>query len=133
MKMKSVRSPHVKEPPEQTWTNAKVFGNQFFVSGVTAHDGQGSVDGDGSMYDQARRAFEKIRHLVEAAGGRMDDIIQMTIHVTDISQRKEVWRARREFFSGDYPCSTLVEVKALAAPPVHVEITVTGFLGASQG
>lgn len=132
MKMMSVRSPHVKDAPAGTWTNAKLFGTQFFVSGMTAHDGNGEVEGDGSMYDQARLTFQKIKHLVNAAGAAMDDVIEMTIYVTDITQRKEVWRARQEFFTGDFPCSTLVEVRALAAPPIHVEISVRGFVGASQ-
>jgi 2-iminobutanoate/2-iminopropanoate deaminase len=131
MKMQRIRSPQVKEPAEQTWSNAKRYGDHFFVSGMTAHDLNGNVAGDGSMYDQARRTFEKIRHLVESAGATMDDIVQLTIHVTDIAQREEVWRARREFFTGDFPCSTLVEVSALATPQLKVEITAVGFVGAS--
>ena len=130
MKMKTVRSPAVREPAPRTWSNAKVVGNQFFISGMTAHDGQGHVEGDGSMYDQAMRTFAKIRHLAEAAGAKMDDIVRLDIFVTDIAQRKEVWRAREQFFSGDFPCSTLVEVSALATPAVLVEITATGFIGA---
>jgi enamine deaminase RidA (YjgF/YER057c/UK114 family) len=84
------------------------------------------------MYDQAMRTFGKIRHLAEAAGAKMDDIVRLDIYVTDISQRKEVWRAREQFFSGDFPCSTLVEVKALALPALLVEINATGFIGASR-
>ena len=130
MKMQTLHSPKVKEPAPRTWSNAKLVGNQFFVSGMTAHDGQGSVEGDASMYGQSMRTFEKIKHLVEAAGAGMNDIIQLNIFVTDIAQRKEVWRAREQFFSGDYPCSTLVEVSALATPALLVEINATGFIGA---
>lgn len=130
MKMQTLHSPKVKEPAPRTWSNAKRCGNQFFVSGMTAHDGQGKVEGDGSMYDQAKRTFTKIQGMVEAAGAKMDDIIEMTIYVTDISQRKEVWRAREQFFSGDFPCSTLVEVKGLAVPELLVEINCSGFAGA---
>jgi enamine deaminase RidA (YjgF/YER057c/UK114 family) len=133
MKMKTIRSAAVRDPAPRTWSNAKVVGSQFFVSGMTAHDGQGHVEGDGSMYDQALRTFGKIRHLVEAAGAKMDDIVRLDIYVTDIAQRKEVWRAREQFFSGDFPCSTLVEVKALAIPALLVEINATGFIGASEG
>lgn len=132
MKMKSVHSAKVREPAPSTWTNAKLYGNQLFISGMTAHDGNGNVEGDGSIYDQARRTFQKIKDLIEAEGGRMNDIIQMTIFLTDITQRKEVWRARQEFFSGDFPCSTLVEVSALAAPPIHVEINAQAFIGAAE-
>ena len=128
MRMKTLHSPKVKEPQPKTWSNAKMVGNQFFVSGMTAHDGAGKVAGDASMYGQAKTTFSKIQSMVEAAGGTMDDIVEMTIYVTDISQRKEVWRARQEFFSGDFPCSTLVEVKGLAIPELLVEINCSGFV-----
>ena len=52
----------------------------------------------------------------------MADVVKVVIYVTDISRREEVWRARREFFSGDFPVSTLVEVSALAMPELKVEI-----------
>jgi 2-iminobutanoate/2-iminopropanoate deaminase len=130
--MQSVRTASVKEPKAGTWTNAKVFQDQFFVSGMTAHDLAGKVQGDGSMYDQARITFQKIRDLVEAAGANMNDIIELSIFVTNIAEREEVWRARREFFSGDFPCCTLVEVKGLATPELKVEIKATGFIGAGQ-
>jgi len=130
MTMQSIRSPQIKSAPPQTWTNCKVNGDQFFISGMTAHDLSGNVEGDGSMYDQARRTFQKIRHLVEACGAVMDDIIQLNIFVTQIEERQEVWRARKEFFTGDFPCCTLVEVKGLATPALKVEINAVGFIGA---
>jgi enamine deaminase RidA (YjgF/YER057c/UK114 family) len=106
---------------------------QVFIAGMTAGDGKGGVLGDGSMYSQAKETFTKIKHLVEAAGGTMNDIIRVDIYVTDIKQREEVWKARREFFTGDFPTSTLVEVRALATPQLLVEVNATGFLGGSAG
>jgi 2-iminobutanoate/2-iminopropanoate deaminase len=133
MKMQRVTSPHVKEAPPGTWSNCRVHGNQIFVAGMTANDSQGGVLGDGSMYSQARETFTKIKHLVEAAGGVMNDIIRVDIYVTDITRREEVWKARREFFTGDFPTSTLVEVRALATPQLLVEVNAIGFLGGSAG
>jgi enamine deaminase RidA (YjgF/YER057c/UK114 family) len=63
----------------------------------------------------------------------MNDVVRLDIYVTDIKQREEVWRARREFFTGDFPVSTLVEVRALATPKLVVEVNATGFLGGSAG
>ena len=133
MKMQRVISPHVKEPAPETWSNCRIYGNQFFVAGMTAGDGTGGVLGDGSMYSQARETFTKIKRFVEAAGGTMNDIIRVDIYVTDIKQREEVWKARREFFTGDFPTSTLVEVRALATPQLLVEVNATGFVGGSNG
>lgn len=132
MTMARVTSPQVKEAAPGTWSNCRVHGNQVFVAGMTANDGAGGMLGDGSMYSQAKETFTKIRHLIGAAGGTMNDIIRLDIYVTDIKQREDVWRARREFFTGDFPTSTLVEVRALATPKLLVEINATGFLGGSE-
>ena len=129
MKMARVTSPHVKEAAPGTWSNCRVHGNQVFIAGMTANDGAGGMLGDGSMYSQAKETFTKIRHLIGAAGGTMNDVIRLDIYVTDIKRREDVWRARREFFTGDFPTSTLVEVRALATPKLLVEINAIGFLG----
>ena len=128
---KRISSPQVPEPPPQTWSNALVVGHQVFVAGMVARDGAQLLGGD-SMYGQAQAIFAKIKHLMEAAGGRMDDIVKVNIFVTDIKRREEVWKARREVFTGDFPVSTLVEVRALAAPELLVEIEAVAILGAAQ-
>ena len=123
-------SPHVQDPPPQTWSNCLVVGNQVFIAGMTSRTGT-EVVGGSSMYEQARAVFTKIRHLMEAASGRMDDIVKVVIYVTDIKRREEVWQARREFFRGDFPVSTLIEISALATPELLVEIDAIGILGAA--
>ena len=75
----------------------------------------------------------KIKFLIEAAGGTMADIVRVNIFVTNIDQRQEVWRARREFFTGDFPVSTLVEVSALALPEMEVEVEAVAILDAGTG
>ena len=43
-----------------------------------------------------------------------------------------VWQARREFFSGNFPASTLVQVAALATPALKVEINAVAHIGAGH-
>ena len=125
-----VSSPQVQDPPPQTWSNCLVVGSQVFIAGMISRTGTETVGG-ASMYEQARAIFAKIKHLMEAAGGRMDDIVKVVIYVTDIKRREEVWKARREVFSGDFPVSTLIEIRALATPDLLVEIDAIGILGAA--
>ena len=73
-------------------------------------------------YEQTKQIFTRIKRICEAAGGSLEDIVKMTIYMVDIKNNTEVWRARREFFSGDFPASTLVEVRSLAGPETLVEI-----------
>jgi len=125
-----ISNPNVPEPPPQTWSNCLLVGNQVFIAGMTCRSGDEVVGGN-SMYEQARAIFTKIRHLMEAAGGQMDDIVKVVIYVMDMKRREEVWEARREFFSGAFPVSTLVEIRALASPELLVEIEAIGVLGSA--
>ena len=75
--------------------------------------------------------FESMRHLVVAAGGCMNDIATVNIYVTDMKHRPAVLEARRAFFTGDFPCSTLVAVSARIDPRLLVEINAVAFIGAS--
>ena len=125
-KIVRVTSPEVSEPPAGTWSNCLVVNGVAYLAGMTA----GGAEGD--EYAQGKVIFTKIRHLVEAAGGSMADIVKVTIFVTDITQREKVWQARREFFTGNFPASTLVQVAALANPSLKVEIEAVAHIGASK-
>jgi 2-iminobutanoate/2-iminopropanoate deaminase len=124
-----VISPNVPEPAPRTWSNCLTVDGVAYVAGMTARDRNGMVI-EGDEYDQAKLIFAKIRHLLEAAGGVMADIVKLTIFVTDITQRERVWRARAEAFTGDFPVSTLVQVAALAQPTIKVEIDAIAHIGA---
>lgn len=129
MKKQRFISPKVGEPPAKTWSNCLKVGDHVFIAGMTAREGTTVVGGD-DMYQQAKAIFTKIGHLMEAAGGKPDDIVKVVIYVTDIKRREEVWKARAELFSGDFPVSTLVEVRALAMPELLVEVEAIAILGA---
>ena len=124
MHLRKVTTPAVPEPPGGIFTNCYVLDKQVFMAGqVSAGDG---------MEAQARGVFTKIRHLLEAAGGSLSDVVKMTVYVTDMSKRPEFGKVRAEFFPGEKPCSTLVEVKGLALPEYLIEVDVTAVLGAGR-
>lgn len=128
-KFRRVTSPDVAEPAPETWSNCLVAGNTVYIAGLTARDSSGAAMAGADDEAQARAIFTKIKALLEAAGGEMADVVKMTIYVTDIRRREQVWKARREFFSGDFPTSTLVEVSKLADPAITVEIDAIAHLG----
>ena len=88
------------------------------------------VDGT-DEYEQTKVIFDQMKHLVSVAGGSMVDITKLTIFVTDIANREKVWKARAEFFEGDFPACSLVEVSALADLRILVEIEGVAHLGQS--
>src|SRR5271163_957345 len=121
-------SPEVPEPQAGTWSNCLVAGGFAYIAGMTARGSEAA----GDEYIQAKAIFSKIRHLVEAAGGAMADVMKVTIFVTDIGRREKVWQARREFFTGNFCASTLVQVAALATPALKVEINAVAPIDAGQ-
>ena len=133
MSKQRVTHPNVGEPPADTWSNCLIVDRHVYIAGLTARgqDFDGAIH-DNDAYTQAVTIFTKIKHLMEAAGGTMDDVVKVLIYLTDINDRDEVWRARREFFSGNYPVSTLIEISKLVRPELCVEIEAGGYLPATD-
>ncbi len=131
-RIRRVTSPAVPEPQPGLWSNCLVVDGIAYLSGFTARDQAQKAPAEADMYRQSQVIFGKMQALLEAAGGCMADMVKLTIFVTDITQREAVWKARREFFTGDFPACSLVEVSALAAPTILVEIEGVAYLGASR-
>ena len=128
--IRRVTSPDAPEPPPETWSNCLVVGSTAYIAGLTARAPDGSAQGGRDDYGQAKAIFAKIKALVEAAGGSMADVVKINVYVTDIRRREQIWNARKEFFTGNFPVSTLVEVSKLADPAITVEIEAVAHLGA---
>ena len=113
-------SPEVPEPPAGTWSNCLVVNGVAYLAGMTA---RGS---DGDEYAQAKTIFTKIRHLVEAAGGTMADIVKTNIYVLAEVEPGEIqkFRAVRDRYvnTAQPPASTFVVVSRLARPGWLIEI-----------
>ena len=122
----------VAEPPPERWSNCLVVGDVCYVAGMTSRANDGKTIQGTDAYEQAKIIFGKIKHMVEAAGGSMADVVKIVIYCTSIRDNTEVWRARREFFSGDFPVSTLVGVKELGTPNTLVEIEAIAHIGCGR-
>jgi enamine deaminase RidA (YjgF/YER057c/UK114 family) len=120
-----VGSPAVPEPADGRFSNCLLVDGIAYISGITSRDGD-------SVYAQAKIIFEKIKQLLESAGGSMADVVKITVFVTDINQRQGVHEARREFFTGNFPTATTVQVAALADPAYKVEIEAIAHIGAGN-
>lgn len=118
-------SPLVPDLPTATWTNALRVGPEVLMSGMTAHPATRDAALGGkplTTYEQTLVVLRKIEALVQAAGGHKHNIVKTVVYLTDIVDKDEVGRARREFFGAHFPCSTLVGVNALVFPELKVEV-----------
>lgn len=97
-------------------------GRPVFIAGQVANDKSGAVVGKGDFKAQTKQVFENLKTAVEAAGGTMSDVAKITIYVTDLSQIAALREIRQQYFTGNLPASTLVQVVSLARPEYLLEI-----------
>ena len=98
-------------------------GTTIYMAGQTGYpDERGEVH-PGDFDSQVRIAFERMRKTLQAAGGALDNIVTMTVFVTDMANGTRFTQLRREFFQEDrYPASALIGIKELARPEMMIEI-----------
>lgn len=63
--------------------------------------------------EQARRALENVRAIVESSGCTMADCVKVTIYLTDLSAFAQVNEVYKEFFAEPYPARSCIEVSAV--------------------
>ncbi|MGE0348431.1 RidA family protein [Hydrogenophaga sp.] len=126
MTPEKIHCPQVPDLPTASWTNGWRIGQEVVMSGMTAHPATREAAERGAplgAYEQAMRVLKKLEALVVAAGGHKHNIVKTVVYLTDITDKDEVGRARRDFFGTPHtPCSTLVAVSALVFPELRVEI-----------
>lgn len=83
----------------------------------------------GKFDAQVRCTFEKLAATLAEAGGSLDDIVTMTVFITEVRFNTRFVELRKEFFGDDYPASTLVTVAALNRPEMMVEIQAVAVVG----
>ena len=128
--MKKTRNNHEDiYPAGPHYVRAIRAGDTLYLSGITARNSD--ADGGPDM-DQLRVTLDRITRIVAAEGGRPSDIVMMTTYVTNMADfwpigadQMSVWE---EYFQGEWPTNSYVEVSALAEPGLTVEITATAVL-----
>lgn len=77
---------------------------------------------------QTREALRRIERALAEAGAALTDVVRTRMYVTDISRWREIAAVHSEVFSDILPAATMVEVSALIAPDLFVEIEVDAYL-----
>ena len=97
-------------------------GRVVWLAGVVAgEDSSGrslAADFDG----QVREVFARLGRTLEEAGGRLADMVTMTVFITDARLGDRFTQLRCEIFGDDFPASALITVAGLARPEMLVEV-----------
>lgn len=98
--------------------------NTVYVRGQTAMDLDGKIVGVGDAAAQTENAMKCAKILLEEAGARLEDVVKVTIYITDRAYREPVYRVVGKWLKGVYPVSTGLIVQGLARPEYLMEIDV---------
>jgi len=94
-------------------------GNLLFVSGqVGMRDGKVAE----GIEEQTRVTLENIREVIAQAGGSLQNVVKMTVFLTDMSLWAKMNEVYREYFPNEPPARSSLGVNGLAQPELLVEI-----------
>ena len=104
-------------------------GRTVYLSGATAfplyhkhpHDEQ-ELRPPESIGAQTRVSLNNLRLVLEAAGGKLTDIVKVTIFNTEMEHQDDVNRVYQEFFGGHRPARSHVGVSRLVGRGLKIEI-----------
>ena len=96
-----------------TYSQAIRSGNFVFLSGQIPLDPATMEIVDGDFDARARRVFENLKAVAEAAGGTLDQIVKLTVYLTDLENFAAVNVAMAEFFAEPYPARAALGVASL--------------------
>jgi 2-iminobutanoate/2-iminopropanoate deaminase len=80
-------------------------GDLVFVSGQASVDRRGAIVG-GTFDEEMRRSMENLRLTLEAAGCRLDDVVQVRAYVHDAADLPRYNKLYREYFAEPLPART---------------------------
>ena len=95
-------------------------GNMLYVSGNVGTDANGNL-AEGCEA-QSRQVMANIRAIVEAAGGRMEDVCKITCFLTNMDDYAAYSKVRSETWPANPPASSTVGVTCLVRPEMVVEV-----------
>jgi reactive intermediate/imine deaminase len=127
MNRKEVRVDGLADPISH-YTDAVVAGELLFISGLIAVDAQGTLVGGDDVAAQTRQVFANMRAVLDKAGCRFEDVVKVTVYLTDVDDRPKINPVRQEVFGNARPASTLVEVSRLVVPGAKVEIEAVALI-----
>jgi enamine deaminase RidA (YjgF/YER057c/UK114 family) len=99
-------------------------GNTIYLRGQTAQDLDGKVVGVGDPAAQTENAMKCAKILLEEAGSKLEDVVKITIYITDRAYREPVYRVVGKWLKGVFPVSTGLIVQGLARPEYLMEIDI---------
>jgi len=119
---------HTDKAPDAIGTYSQAVRHQglVFISGQIPLDPENMELVSGGIDAQIRQVFDNLSAICTAADGSLDDIVKLTIFLTDLGAFPQVNEIMGQYFTEPYPARAAVEVSAL---PKNVDVEMDAILG----
>lgn len=106
---------HTDDAPSAigTYSQAVRSGNFLFMSGQIPLDPASMEVVDGDFAARAHRVFQNLKAVAVAGGGNLDQVVKLTIYLTDLDNFATVNSVMSEYFSEPYPARAALGVASL--------------------
>ena len=112
-------------PKPSGYAHGVLAGNTVYLGGQTALDAQMRIV-DGGVVEQFRQAFSNVLTTLAEAGGRPEDLVSVTIYLTDVddylAHGREIGRIWRDMAGTEYPAMAGIGVSRLWQKEAVIEI-----------
>src|SRR5258708_27752878 len=118
-------------PQQRGYSEAVITegGRTMWLAGQTATTDDTGKSLAGDFEGQARQIFKNLNRTLEKAGGKLADMVQMTVFITDVRYGDRLTQTPRELFRDNIPGSALITITALANPDAKIEIQGYAVIG----
>lgn len=111
-------------------------GRLLFLAGQTGSDAEGRIVAPGDLVAQYEQVLHNLQTVVEAAGGKMQDITKINIFVRNrddyLAHLKPLGKVHQSFFGAYYPAIALFEISRFFQDEALIEIEGTAVLGTDE-
>jgi enamine deaminase RidA (YjgF/YER057c/UK114 family) len=120
-----------ERPQQRGYSEAVITegGKTIWLAGQTATVDDAGKSLAGDFEGQVRQLFKNLDRTLHKAGGKLGDMVQMTVFITDVRNGDRLTQIRREVFGDNFPGSALITITALAVPEAKIEIQGYAVIG----
>lgn len=106
-------------PPVGPYCHAVKHNQTLYLSGLTAF---GYPQQNDSTLEQIQCLYEQMQKIVECEGISLQNLIKVTLYVTDLSDMQCIRQSLLDYYGDHIPASTLVPVPMLFSPDINIEM-----------
>src|SRR5215470_20037564 len=104
-------------------------GRVVWLAGQVAGEDAAGKSLAGDFDGQVHEVFRRLGETLAEAGGRLADMVTMTVFITDARYGDRLTELRKAIFGDNFPASTLITCAALARPDLLVEVQGMAVVG----